>query len=101
MPVIVKEVSDELPGRPVLVTTEYSVVAEVQSKFVKAMHQYARVRRRDGAYERGIYRDIEAANRETSAQRIDSQNAQDSQGSNQELSATTASWCCRIGAREF
>ena len=63
MPVIVKEVSDELLGGPVLVTIEYSAIAEQQSKFVKAMRQYARVRRRDGAYRWGIYRDIEVANR--------------------------------------
>ena len=63
MPVIVKEVGDNLVGGPVLVTIEYSVVAELESKFVKAMHQYARVRRRDGAYRWGIYRDIEVANR--------------------------------------
>jgi MFS family permease len=63
MPVIVKEVSDELLGGPVLVTIEYTVVAELESKFVKAMRQYARVRRRDGAYKWGIYRDIEVANR--------------------------------------
>ena len=63
MPVIVKEVSDELLGGPVLVTIEYSVIAEQQSQFVKAMRQYARVRRRDGAYRWGIYRDIEVANR--------------------------------------
>jgi MFS family permease len=63
MPVIVKEVSDELLGGPVLVTIEYSVVAELEAKFMKAMRQYARVRRRDGAYQWGIYRDIEAANR--------------------------------------
>ena len=35
------------------VTIEYSVVAEQESKFLKAMGQYARVRRRDGAYEMG------------------------------------------------
>jgi len=63
MPLIVKEVNDELLGGPVLVTIEYSVVAELESKFVKAMRQYARVRRRDGAYQWGIYRDIEVANR--------------------------------------
>jgi hypothetical protein len=63
MPVIVKEVSDELLSGPVLVTIEYSVLAELESKFVKAMRQYARVRRRDGAYQWGIYRDIEVANR--------------------------------------
>jgi hypothetical protein len=63
MPVVVKEVSDELPGGPVLVTIEYSVVAELESTFVKTMRQYARVRRRDGAYQWGIYRDMEVANR--------------------------------------
>ena len=63
MPVIVKEVSNELLGGPVLVTIEYTVVAEQQSKFVKVMRQYARVRRRDGAYQWGIYRDIEVGNR--------------------------------------
>lgn len=63
MPVIVKEVGYELLGGPVLVTIEYSVVAEVESKFLKAMYQYARVRRRDGAYRWGIYRDIEMSNR--------------------------------------
>jgi MFS family permease len=62
MPVAVKEVSEELLGGPVLVTIEYSVIAEQESKFVKAMRQYARVRRRDGAYRWGIYRDIEVAN---------------------------------------
>jgi MFS family permease len=63
MPVIVKEVSDELLGGPVLVTVEYSVPPELESKFVKAMREYARVRRRDGAYQWGIYRDVEVANR--------------------------------------
>jgi MFS family permease len=63
MPVILREVSDELLGGPVLVTIEYSVVPELESKFVKEMHQYARTRRRDGAYRWGIYRDTEVANR--------------------------------------
>jgi MFS family permease len=62
MPVAVKEVSDELLAGPVLVTIEYSVLPEQELKFVKAMRQYARVRRRDGAYRWGIYRDIEVAN---------------------------------------
>ena len=63
MPVIVKEVGDELLGGPVLVAIEYSVIAGQESQFMGAMRQYARVRRRDGAYRWGIYRDIEAANR--------------------------------------
>jgi hypothetical protein len=63
MPVIVKELNNELLGGPVLVTIEYSVTPELEPKFVKAMRQYARVRRRDGAYQWGIYRDMEVANR--------------------------------------
>jgi MFS family permease len=62
MPVIVKEVSEELLAGPVLVTIEYTVIAEQESNFLKAMRQYSRVRRRDGAYRWGIYRDIEVAN---------------------------------------
>jgi len=61
MPVIVKEVSDELLGGPVLVTIEYSVITEQESKFVRAMRQYARVRRRDGAYRWGIYQGYRGA----------------------------------------
>jgi hypothetical protein len=63
MPVIAKEVGAEFLGGPVLITIEYSVVAELGSKFVKAMRQYPRVRRRDGAYQWGIYRDIKVPNR--------------------------------------
>ena len=61
IPAIVK--GDELLGGPVLVTIEYSVIAEQESNFMKAMRQYSRVRRRDGAYKWGIYRDIEMPNR--------------------------------------
>ena len=63
MPVIVKEVSEEGLGGPVLVTIEYTVIADQESKFLKAMRHYARVRRRDGAYQWGIYRNIEVAHR--------------------------------------
>lgn len=63
MPVIVKEVSEEGLGGPVLVTIEYTVIADQESKFLKAMRHYARVRRRDGAYQWEIYRDIEVAHR--------------------------------------
>jgi MFS family permease len=63
MPVIVKEVSGELLGGPVFVTIEYSVVQELEANFVKTMREYARVRRRDGAFQWGIYRDMEVANR--------------------------------------
>jgi MFS family permease len=63
MPVIVKEVDPELLEGPVLVTIEYSVISGQEALFVKAIRQYARLRRRDGAYRWGIYRDIETANR--------------------------------------
>jgi MFS family permease len=63
MPVIVKEMSEERLGGPVLVTIEYTVIKDQESMFLKAMRQYARVRRRDGAYQWGIYRDIEVSNR--------------------------------------
>jgi Transmembrane secretion effector len=63
MPVIVKEVGTELLEGPVLVTIEYSVVSGQETEFVKAIRQYARIRRRDGAYRWGVYRDTEVANR--------------------------------------
>ena len=47
---------------PVLVTVEYDVAPERAPEFVKAMHRYGRIRRRDGAYEWGIFRDTEKAN---------------------------------------
>jgi len=54
MPVLVKEVSGEPLGGPVLVTIECNLIAKRESKFSKAMRQYARVRRRDGAYQWGV-----------------------------------------------
>jgi MFS family permease len=47
---------------PVLVTVEYDVAPERASDFIKAMHRYGRIRRRDGAYEWGIFRDSEKEN---------------------------------------
>jgi len=50
-------------GGQVLVTVEYHVAPERADDFIKAMHQYGRVRRRDGASRWGICRDLENANR--------------------------------------
>jgi hypothetical protein len=61
MPVIVKEVGAELLEGPVLVTIEYSVVLGHEAEFIEAIRKYARTRRRDGAYQWGIYRDTEVA----------------------------------------
>jgi MFS family permease len=63
MPVIVKEVGAELLQGPVLVTIEYSVASGQETEFLEAIRKYARTRRRDGAYQWGIYRDAEVANR--------------------------------------
>jgi MFS family permease len=50
-------------GGPVLVTVEYHVDAKRLPEFIKTMHQYGRVRRRDGASRWGICRDLENADR--------------------------------------
>lgn len=63
MPVVVEEVEAHLRQGPVLVTVEYQVVRDREAEFVQAMHEYARIRRRDGAYRWGIYRDTETADR--------------------------------------
>ncbi len=63
MPVLVKEVASELQQGPVLVTIAYAVWPEQRAEFVQAIHQYARIRRRDGAYRWGIFRDTEVADR--------------------------------------
>lgn len=63
MPVIVQDVREDALTGPVLVTVEYSIVAGQESEFLKAVRRYSRVRRRDGAYQWGVYRDIEVAHR--------------------------------------
>lgn len=63
MPVLVQEVSDDVHQGPVLVTIEYTVIPARKKEFVKAIHQYSRIRRRNGASRWGIFRDTEDANR--------------------------------------
>jgi MFS family permease len=63
MPVVVREATADLHRGPVLVTVEYTVIPERQAEFVAAIHQYGRIRRRDGAYRWGIFRDTEVADR--------------------------------------
>lgn len=50
-------------GGPVLVTVEYRVDPERVPEFIKTMHAYGRIRRRDGASRWGICRDLEIADR--------------------------------------
>jgi MFS family permease len=59
VPAIVKDVAPELEQGPVLVTVEYVVDQQHAKAFVRAMHRYGRVRRRDGASRWGIFRDVE------------------------------------------
>jgi MFS family permease len=61
MPVVVKE--DAFEQGPVLVTIEYSVIPGRTAEFLDAIHQFARIRRRDGAYRWGVFRDTEVADR--------------------------------------
>jgi MFS family permease len=61
MPAPVEEVGADLEQGPVLVTVEYAVIRGQEAKFVEAIHQYARIRRRDGAYRWGIFRNTEVA----------------------------------------
>ena len=46
-----------------LVTVEYDVEPEHQARFLQAIRKYERIRRRDGAYRWGIFRDLENPNR--------------------------------------
>jgi MFS family permease len=44
---------------PILVTIEYSVDPKRVSEFITAIYKYERLRRRDGAYQWGVFRDLE------------------------------------------
>jgi MFS family permease len=59
MPVWPEGGQPALNDGPVLVTAEYTVPESQADAFLEAMHEYARVRRRDGAYRWGIFRDVE------------------------------------------
>src|SRR5271154_2270968 len=63
MPVVIGEVGADVEKGPVLVTVEYAVIPKRTAEFVDAMHEYGRIRRRDGAYRWGIFRDTEVADR--------------------------------------
>jgi MFS family permease len=63
MPAIVADTRPEFDAGPVLVTIEYRVNRDQIDEFLQAIHDYGRVRRRDGAFRWGIYRDLEEADR--------------------------------------
>ena len=63
MPVVVKADESILRQGPVLVTVEYQVIPERKADFIEAIHEYERVRRRDGASQWGIFYDAEDGDR--------------------------------------
>jgi len=63
MPIVVRDAAADLHGGPVLVTVEYTIIPERDADFIAAIHQYGRIRRRDGAYRWGIFRDTEVTDR--------------------------------------
>ena len=63
MPVVIGDIGADVEKGPVLVTIEYTVIQKRRAEFVDAMHEYGRVRRRDGAYRWALFRDTEIADR--------------------------------------
>ena len=59
----------ELSGRmsadagPILVTVEYDVAPDKEAEFLKAIYKFERIRRRDGAYQWGVFQDLERPGR--------------------------------------
>jgi len=63
MPVVIGDVGADVEKGPVLVTIEYAIIPKWTAEFVDAMHEYGRMRLRDGAYRWAIFRDTEVADR--------------------------------------
>lgn len=63
MPVIVGDVAADIEKGPVLVTVQYTIIPKHTEDFLHAMNEFGRMRRRDGAYRWGIFRDAEVADR--------------------------------------
>jgi MFS family permease len=59
MPVIMQDVTPAFDEGPVLVTVEYRVKHGETQEFLAAMRRYGRIRRRDGASQWGVFRDVE------------------------------------------
>jgi MFS family permease len=62
-PAILNELSTDPEAGPVLVTVEYDVMPGKEPEFLDAIYKYERIRRRDGAYEWGIFQDMEVPSR--------------------------------------
>jgi hypothetical protein len=59
------ELSDRMDpdAGPILVAVEYEVAPERETEFLKAIYKFERIRRRDGAYQWGIFQDLERPGR--------------------------------------
>ena len=58
LPSTLNEDPNAVGSGPVLVTVEYDVEPQHEAGFLQAIHKYERIRRRDGAYQWGIFRDL-------------------------------------------
>jgi MFS family permease len=72
LPTVLNQDPREADAGPVMVTIEYSVDQEKVDGFITAIHKYKRIRRRDGAYQWGVFRDLEDPNRFTEVFLVDS-----------------------------
>ena len=72
LPTIMKEDPAAEDAGPILVTVEYDVDPEQKVAFIKAMHKYGRIRRRDGAFRWGIFQDLENSDRYVETFLVDS-----------------------------
>jgi hypothetical protein len=61
LPAVAPNAAPGFEQGPVLVTVEYRVDAQSAKPFLRAMQRFGRVRRRDGASRRGVFRDLEHA----------------------------------------
>jgi MFS family permease len=63
VPVVLPQNAAASDAGPILVTIEYSVNQGRQAEFIKAINRLGRIRRRDGAYSWGVFRDLETLDR--------------------------------------
>lgn len=72
LPMVLPEGPDQMNLGPTLVTVEYDVAPDNQESFLRAIHKYQRIRRRDGAYRWAVYRDLEDPHRYVETFLVDS-----------------------------
>lgn len=72
MPTILATNVADADSGPILVTVEYVVLPGKEEHFLKAVHRRERLRRRDGAYRWGIFRDLGSIDRYVETFLVDS-----------------------------